>query len=444
MKLTSWLSLLAAGALAVAAPVAVYLSFHPTQESASVPELKDLLNWQVLPRQTKLYSHQDEPENGAPSAVSPPDRESAILTGEKRDLSDIYQPRRDGSFDIIKPQPGTVAGDKVREQSVLTYFAKQPGEAYWRLHSRQFFDLDQTLISEDGLRLDFSAERHGFRHDDGNYELVIFYEDGETPARRIITPPPGKASAPLLEERWRSMSEGHAMTFSNYRDAAGNRTVTDYTLRHDHAYPFKITESSESGIYGTRVRAWYPGTDILRLECNSNYSGTKASFYRQNTTLFRTLELGRLTHSDTFFADDGKTALYTQSWDVIYSGENNSEKKEVLSVIAEKTPDLKVSRLLEFDNRTGKLTKITRFHFSEEGVSYKMGEYKYQADSGDSIIGALTHSELTPEDEKLPVKIDDYGPSRAGPRPDIPALELLPPDMSDNLPIGPENRMGPR
>jgi hypothetical protein len=432
----------ALGAIPFLAGAAAFLTL-----AGQNPPAKDLLtaiDRPQLPEEMHLYDGAIG-ATGKPSVLADRSKLIGQIKDGKMTVTDEMVTNKDGSLKLTKLVPEPVGATVHRKVSTREYFPHQAAENFWRLRAEAVFEIDGATLKQDQVfHLSGTAERVGWRQEDGAYEIITYYDDGETVKLKRLTPPHADQAEPLREEQFRPKEEGNYLLSSNILNDNGTRTYTEYSTRRN--YPWKITQTGEYGDHriGTTIKAWYPGTSNMRLDAEVTSYGTKAEFYRPDGTLSRKMRLGLFSHEDIFYADDGTTVVFEQWWET-RRGIENHEKKLVDTLIKLTllpTGTNTETRVFWFDRDSGRIRSIVRLNTVDGGNRYQKIESFYRVDGLESEIGTLQKQEFTRDSDSQPT-VKEFTVAQ-NIRPDIPKDRIALPDMSDELPIPPPTRMGPR
>lgn len=381
----------------------------------AAPELKDELYLSEIPLQMRLYVPDTDAAAGDRKLQSYDVYKKGVLAQTRHIMAD-------GSIEIV-----VFREDGEAKASSQLYYPRQAEEVVLRLRSAKKFAVNGDIASELNLRLDGTRRFVGSRLPDGNYTIISFYEDGETISTNQMLE--GTGSTLLAEQRWSTKEKGHVLLSSNVRNPDRGRTITEYDARGE---PLKVTTTgSYDTKSGTRVVAFFPGTDRKRLESVTDYTKTVARYYREDGTLKCIQHFSSAgTVTVTPYSQDGKTPLFEQMLSIFVNG---GVPKYVLNEVTERHPDGEVSRKLSFSFDKQMLVTERRFAFTQGGIKYKEGVFTYRIEGSPEEVGTLAKSELTPLSGGAAIvklhRASENIRARLAP------AQLAPPEDFDNLPV---------
>lgn len=161
-----------------------------------------------LPEEMHLYKG-DFDATGKPVVLADHSKLIGKIEGGRMTITDEMVTNKDGSLVLTKLVPEAVGTTVHHKVSTREYFPHQAEEDFWRLHSESLFETDGVTLKQDQVfHLTGTAERVGWRHDDGAYEITTYYDDGETVKLKRLTPPNADQAEPVREEQFRRRKRG--------------------------------------------------------------------------------------------------------------------------------------------------------------------------------------------------------------------------------------------
>jgi hypothetical protein len=151
-----------------------------------------------------------------------------------------------------------------------------------RLKAATVYGADgKTPLGEAGFREDGSREMRSVRLADGNYETVMYFEDGVSHAFRTLW---GKSfevwdhdQVMLTATKWNRKG---AVIYTNSLNKDMSR---DVSFLDDDGQPLKVMHIGKWNSDSTIVM-YFPGTKQPRIQAKSTYSETQADFFRRDGT----------------------------------------------------------------------------------------------------------------------------------------------------------------
>ena len=196
------------------------------------------------------------------------------------------------------------------------------------------------------------------------------------------------------------------------------RSVIDWDRQR--RYPLRIVDIPPYGGYkGASVRAYYSGTNHLRMDAEADYSEDVATYYRENGTRAYVLKLYPLTITVQYFDATGEKEVLEQYWyrsDHVKNGKtrHSYELCWVTSMNDSGKP------LRQFLFQRGTLLWAYDFNVEVDGVHYAEVDHKY-----DERTHTLERVFYMPTATSNPLdKTESYTPQDRIAAPGVPAAFL--------------------
>jgi hypothetical protein len=257
-----------------------------------------------LPQQFRLYSGEKDPVTGAADTKS----RSVELLNEMGVATNRYIVNLDGSTedDVLKADGEHIAA------SIAYYREYPPGSGRHKQAVRMYAANSDLVVDEQQFRYSGTLSLHTVSDDRGGQHIEGFGLDGRRLTREVvISPRQEKWDDPVLqrEDRWTD-DDRHALLYENQIKPDKSRTVTRWD---DDGQTLMVMVEPESGVYGTTIVGYYPGTNKKRVEGKAT-SSMDANYYRLDGTLDHTLGLSAGFLSVDYFDPTGKTKVLEQSF----------------------------------------------------------------------------------------------------------------------------------
>lgn len=401
----------------------------------ATPEMEDLADILSVPRaplQLHLYSGAVDPATGklldpreqALDSVDAPANPIALLKRSEK--------RRDGSLIVVRYRQ-----DGRTPHASDEFYPERAGEEFYRLHtSQELSDDGKNVVHQDTYNIAGTSELALRSLADGRRQTTKFYDDGSTVREQVITP--ATSEDVLQKDLFSTLAKGNRLAWQMLLNPDKSKTTNEFG---DDGLLVKTTTTGPSeSIEGTRIKGFYPGTTKERMESSTDSYKTNAQFYRRNGSLLMTQALSQSLLDVSYYGQDGRTVIYTQSF--AYSWVTEEGKSVQRYRLNRLTLHLAGDEVKEFvfdaSSKDPKLMYVKRSNFVLDGVHYLSGEYHYRQSGTDNEIGTLDKTKLERADDEIGegAKITEHSWTE-NIRPNLAGAEdkMGLPDLSDKLPV---------
>jgi hypothetical protein len=318
-----------------------------------------------------------------------------------------------------------------------------PSASVKRLKEATVYGADgKTPMGQAAFRLNGSRELRAVRLENGNYQTVNYYENGQSPAEMRLM---GRSyetwdTDPVLLSATRWSKEG-VVTYTNLLNKDMSRDVVVFDDSH---HPVKVMHIGKFNADSTVV-VYVPGTEQVRVKAKTGYSEVGADFFRADGTK----EMSAHLWSNSAFID-----VFDKTGKQLWQTTINYDRVVVNGIGRMSAPYLVTVRDFDAD---GKLAHEWTWRFGTSTIqSYE--EYNVKVANpdpkGEPILcnrvryyyrpdGSLENIHFSPTDDKRFKDWDVKVPQTDNVRPPMPpAAQMIIPDLDPDLPIPEPDRGG--
>jgi hypothetical protein len=326
-----------------------------------------------VPQQFRLYSGEKDPVTGMTDTKS---RSVESLNGmgvaTRRYTLNLDDSTED---DVLEADGEHVAS------SVVYYPEYPPGSGRHKQMVRTYASSSDLVVDEQQFRYNGTLLLHTVSDDRGGQHIEGFGLDGERLIREVvIAPREEKWDDPVLqkEARWTD-DDRHVLVYENLVKSDKSRTITKWA---EDGQTLMVMVVPESGVYGTTIIGYYPGTNKKRVEGKATFT-MDANYYRLDGTLDHTLGLSPGFLTIDYFDPTGTIKLREQSWRrtrVTVDGDRKSVYK--LYWVKEFGPKGEALREFTYGYDTPGLGAIELDNVTINGQLFAEVDYNYDKDTG--------------------------------------------------------------
>lgn len=340
---------------------------------------------------------------------------------------------RDGSTedDVLKPD-----GLSIKES--VTYFKEvSRGAGRHKQARRTYAASSDTVVDEQLFRYDGTPMQHTVSDEMGGQHIWGYGTDGKTLVREVvIAPREYKWAEPVLqkEQRWTDDAR-HAMVYENLVKPDKSRVISRWD---ETGLLVMLVTQPPSGVYGTTVIGYFPGTNKLRVEGRAT-SSMDASYYRLvDGTLDHVLEISPGMLTVKYFDSTGKKIRREQAWWRTRETVDGVRKSVYLLYWAKEfAPDGTQQRDFTYQIRGPQLGFIELDNVQINGQTFAEVDYNYDKDTGYLTMVRYWKTTGHGADIEEPHKLDEKIVA-----PPVPSVDIkmgVDPD-EDDLPVPPPQR----
>lgn len=383
----------------------------------------------ALPQQFRLYSGEQDSGTGAVDAKN----RSVETLNSMGVATQRFVINRDDST-----EDDELKADGEHIASSIAYYPERPrGSGRHKQAVRLYSTKSDIVVDEQLFRFKGSLSEHTASDEAGGKHIEGFGLDGKRLIREVtIAKPEYKWQDPVLqkENRW-SDDEKRVLLYENAAKPDKSRTITEWA---ENGQVTKLITAPESGVAGTTVIAYYPGTNQVRVEGKASYYSMDANYYRLDGTLDHTLEISTSMLTVKYFDPSGKKELIEQCWWRHNQGVNGVRKFAYsLYWVKEMGPDGKDQREFTYETDSPGLGYIELHDVELNGQKFAEVDYNYDKETGFLKVvrywKTMGHGADIEEPHELSEKIAP---------PSVPAIDLkmgVDPE-EDDLPVPPPQR----
>ena len=254
--------------------------------------------------QFRLYSGEKDPVTGAVDTKSRSiETKNSMGVSTNRHVVNLDNSTED---DVLKADGVSIAS------SISYYPENPPGSGLHKQVMRTYTADSDLVVDEQQFHYSGTLSLHTVSDDRGGQHLEGFGLDGKRLIHEVVIKPRQmKWDDPVLqrEDRWTD-DEKHVLVYEDQVKPDKSRTVTKWA---DDGQVTMVMAMPESGVYGTTVVGYFPGTHIKRVEGKAT-SSMDVDYYRLDGTRDHSLSLSAGYLSVIYWDATGKLKVREQSW----------------------------------------------------------------------------------------------------------------------------------
>jgi hypothetical protein len=258
-----------------------------------------------------------------------------------------------------------------------SFYAKQPGEDFFRPHVTTVYDAVGAMIDEDVRHLNGSREKLTHVSEAGLETILAYAADGVTIlSDKVIDQHEccDEKQKIKLWNRWRD-EPGHTLEHEEYVTADRWRMITEYDRQHralrvEHWAP-------HNSVPGTTITIYDPVTFKVRVASKADDDYNIVDLFDERGIRRHRLKLGNVSLNVTYYDELGTTPLFEQEWSYVYETTlQGSTSRRFVSAVTEFDAAGKQVRTVNLAS-DGKLASEQRYNVMVDGIMYGMVLYAF-------------------------------------------------------------------
>ncbi len=255
----------------------------------------------------------------------------------------------------------------------LKYYPLQEGQETPTLQTGVAYAVDgETLIGDASYSAAGIRTSSGSLQPDDMYRVRGFFADGVNIEREAWYAPNPFGDHERKLAREDIHREDKSLFSQNLANDDGTHTITWYDRQKQ---TLKVKHEGIRPVISSIVAYW-PGTQKIRMQSKSDYTGTEAEFFDEQGLRTSTMNITTYSVVVQYYGKDGQTVKFDQTWSI--SRTPGAKPSFDLQHVSERDRDGNATRELTFDG--GKLKEDNRTGVTIGGIEYTSVTMKYNSD----------------------------------------------------------------